>query len=82
MKKPSMPYHFGDMNFRCLQEAVSLYDKETMEVVKRDFLYTDEGEQKYPKILSKDKSCVVGWKGLIRGKRWDWAMKDFLPETI
>ncbi len=71
---------FGDSRFQCLQEAVSLYVADTMEEVDIDYLYSDEGEQKYPKILSEDRERVVGFKGIVRGKRWDWALRK-LEET-
>jgi len=52
-----------------------------MKEVTREYLYTDEGEKKYPKILSEDETRVVGWKGIVRGKRWDWALEDFSRES-
>ncbi len=73
--------HIGGSNFRCVHKAVSLYDNETLEEVTMDYLRTDEGKQKYPQILSEDRNRILSWRGLVRGKRWDWALKYFLPQS-
>jgi CheY-like chemotaxis protein len=76
----------GESRFVCLQEAASHYDRTNLELVDDDFLVTSEGMEKYPEIRTKDLSKDLfvkdeddrrlGYKGLIRGKRWDWALND------
>jgi CheY-like chemotaxis protein len=68
-------------NLECLHSAVSHYDEITMDKVESDYLWTDEGKTKYPEILSRDQERIIGYHGIVRGKRWDKAIKRLFPET-
>lgn len=68
-------------NLECLHSAVSNYDETTMAEVELDYLLSDEGNAKYPMILSEDRERIIGHHGIVRGKRWDRAMKKLFPET-
>jgi CheY-like chemotaxis protein len=68
-------------NLECLHDAVSRYDETTMDEIELEYLLSDEGNKKYPKILSRDQERIVGYHGIVRGKRWDWAMKRLFPST-